>query len=292
MPRQEKRLSRYIKSKKLCILRNLLHRTLGKVNLHILRNTTYNQILKELEKVNNCRYNESRNGFLLKFMLVVENPKKTFKLIPSSKSQLFQDLFVLEILNWKKRGYFVEFGATNGLDLSNTHLLEKEFFWTGILAEPGKNWHHQLRSNRDAYISEKCVWKTSGQMINFNESVYPEFSTIDHLTHFDGIDISRSNRKRYFVETTTLLDLLTDANAPTIIDYLSIDTEGSEYEILKEFEFSKYQFAVITVEHNHNENEIKIDELLNKNGYSRVHREVSDFDGWYLHKTLEKGYGE
>lgn len=292
MSRREKRLSSFVKSKLLLFLRNLLHTILGKVNLHILRNTTYNQILKELEEVNNCRYDESRNGFLLKFMPVVENPKKTFKLVLSSKSQLFQDLFVLEKLNWKERGYFVEFGATNGLDLSNTYLLEKEFFWTGILAEPGKNWHKQLRFNRSTYISEKCVWKSSGQMIHFNESVYPEFSTIDHLTHFDGMEKSRSSRDRYFVETTTLFDLLEGANAPNLIDYLSIDTEGSEYEILKEFEFSKYQFGVITVEHNHNENEFKIDELLNKNGYSRVHREVSDFDGWYLHKSLEKNYSQ
>ena len=290
MPRHEKKLSIYKKSKKLLVFRNLLHRTLGMVNLHIQRNSTHNKILKELEEVNNYRYNESRNGFLLKFMPVVENPKKTLKLIPSSKSQLFQDLFVLEKLNWKKSGYFVEFGATNGLDLSNTYLLEKEFFWTGILVEPGKNWHKQLRSNRSTYISEKCVWKSSDQMIIFNESVHPEFSTIDSLTHFDGMDKSRSSRDRYFVETTTLFDLLQDANAPTLIDYLSIDTEGSEYEILKEFDFSKYQFGVITVEHNHNVNEDKIDELLNKNGYSRVYREVSDFDGWYIHKSLEKGH--
>ena len=292
MSRREKRISFFVKRKLLPFFRNLLHATLGKRNIHILRNTTYNQILSELEKVNNYRYDESRNGFLLKFIPVVENPKKTINLISSSKSQLFQDLFVLEKLNWKERGYFVEFGATNGIDLSNTYLLEKEFFWTGILSEPSKNWHKQLRSNRNAYISEKCIWKSSGQMIHFNESVHPEFSTIDHLTQFDGMEKSRISQDRYFVETTTLLDLLESANAPNLIDYLSIDTEGSEYEILKEFDFSKYQFGVITVEHNHNENESKIDELLNENGYSRVHREVSDFDGWYLHKSLEKRYGQ
>ena len=53
------------------------------------------------------------------------------------KSQIYQDIFVLYTLNWKRNGFFVEFGATNGFDLSNSYLLEKDFGWKGILCEPG-----------------------------------------------------------------------------------------------------------------------------------------------------------
>ena len=69
-------------------------------------------------------------------------------LLQKSKSQLRQDLFVLGVTNFKQNGFFCEFGATNGVDLSNTYLLEKEFNWSGILAEPAKIWHSDLQRNR------------------------------------------------------------------------------------------------------------------------------------------------
>lgn len=58
---------------------------------------------------------------------------------------------------FKQNGFFVEFGATNGIDLSNTYLLETEFGWNGILAEPDKYWHTSLIANRTAIIDIRCV---------------------------------------------------------------------------------------------------------------------------------------
>src|ERR1017187_1984592 len=60
--------------------------------------------------------------------------RQLLKALRISKSQLRQDLMVLSELDFKRGGYFVEFGATNGVTLSNTYLLEKEYGWTGILA--------------------------------------------------------------------------------------------------------------------------------------------------------------
>ena len=74
-----------------------------------------------------------------------------------SPAQLFQDLFVLFSLSQKREGFFVEFGATDGVELSNTLLLERSYGWNGILAEPAKCWHKDLRTNRNCVIDTRCV---------------------------------------------------------------------------------------------------------------------------------------
>jgi hypothetical protein len=84
------------------------------------------------------------------------------------------------------------------------------------------------------------------------------------------------------VRTISLNDLLQKHNAPAEIDYLSIDTEGSEFEILNAFDFSKHRVKVITCEHNYTEMREKIFKLLTENGYSRIYVEFSGFDDWYV----------
>jgi hypothetical protein len=86
-----------------------------------------------------------------------------------SKSQLFQDLFVLFILKEKRNGYFVEFGATNGIDLSNTYLLEKSYGWNGILAEPARCWLRDLKGNRNSSLDFRCIWEKTGKSVPFND---------------------------------------------------------------------------------------------------------------------------
>lgn len=204
------------------------------------------------------------------------------KLLDRSKSQLRQDLFVLSQLNFKTNGFFVEFGATNGVDLSNTFLLEKEFGWSGILAEPAKKWHKHLRKNRSAFLDFDCVWRDSGSILSFNEAEVPELSTLKEFSSLDSQGALRKNSRNYMVKTISLEDLLTKHSAPSKIDYLSIDTEGSEYEILKNFDFTKYKFSIITCEHNYTNNRNRIFELLTMHGYVRVHEVCSKFDDWYI----------
>ena len=206
----------------------------------------------------------------------------TEELEDKSKSQIEQDLFVLHELNDKRNGYFVEFGATNGVDLSNTHLLEKEFGWTGILAEPAKVWSEDLAKNRNCHIDFNCVWSKSGEILEFNEVNAAELSTINVFSSVDEHAKTRANGKKYSVNTISLVDLLKKYNAPKYIDYLSIDTEGSEYEILSEFDFNSYSIKIITCEHNYTPMQEKIYKLLTSKGYVRKFTECSYFDDWYV----------
>jgi FkbM family methyltransferase len=209
-------------------------------------------------------------------------------LLEVSKSQLRQDLFVLSRLNFKENGFFVEFGATNGKDLSNTYLLEKYFGWTGVLAEPGQIWQEPLRLNRpNSLIDSSCVWKTSNEVMIFNETKVPELSTLSMYSGADSHFKARRRGRKYSVKTISLLDLLAKHNAPSHIDYLSIDTEGSEFEILNSFDFNRYTFGVITCEHNDSENRGKVFRLLTANGYERQLETLSRVDDWYVRKSSQ-----
>jgi hypothetical protein len=73
---------------------------------------------------------------------------------------------------------------------------------------------------------------------------------------------------------------------PKIIDYLSIDTEGSEFEILNNFNFNNYKFRIITIEHNYNNNRNKIYKLLIKNGYSIKYKNLTEFEDWYINNSI------
>ena len=204
-----------------------------------------------------------------------------FETLRDSKAQLGQDMFVLSELGFKREGFFVEFGATNGIDLSNSYLLEKKFGWKGILAEPGKKWHADLRANREANIEHDCVWRNTGEELIFNEVDAGELSTIDLFSGSDGHKNERGTGIKYEVRTVSLNDLLDKYNAPKEIDYLSIDTEGSEFEILNAFDFSKHKFKIITCEHNFTPMRESIYSLLTKNGYRRKYTDLSSFDDWY-----------
>jgi FkbM family methyltransferase len=204
-------------------------------------------------------------------------------LLIKSKSQIRQDLFVLSETNFKKGGYFVEFGATNGIDLSNSFLLETEFNWTGILAEPARIWKNKLKSNRpNASVETLCVWKDSKSTLTFNETENPELSTIDDFSDRDFHKDIRRSGKNYEVQTISLNDLLVKHHAPKYIDYLSIDTEGSEYDILKAFDFDEFSIGVITVEHNYTPQRQLIFALLSSYGYKRKYENISAFDDWYV----------
>jgi len=203
--------------------------------------------------------------------------------IEFSKSQLQQDLiaqFLFERNSKRKQGYFVEFGATNGIELSNTFLLEKFFEWDGILAEPSRRYASQLQVNRNCNLDFRCVYSRNGLKINFTEMEIGEHSSIQGYSRTPSGASGDIVRDSYKVETTTLEQLLITYNAPRFIDFISIDTEGTEFLILKDFNFNRFTFGFIAVELSQNIDEI--DKLLITNGYVKVLSNFSGWDGWYV----------
>ncbi len=207
------------------------------------------------------------------------------KVLRNSKSQLGQDILGLSAKGLDKPGFFVEFGASDGFALSNTHLLEKQFGWSGILCEPSKSWHQALLKNRSCVIDTRCVYTSTGKKIGFSENYLGELSSITKFAEPNSSGLLKRTTTSYDVETISLIDLLDYHKAPKHIDFLSVDTEGSELEILEAFDFSKYSFGVICVEHNFADTKGKINKLLLANGYKQVHEDLSDFDDWYVQGT-------
>lgn len=189
-----------------------------------------------------------------------------------SKSQIFQDLLVLYYTKNKKSGFFIEIGAGNGIDLSNSYLLEKKFKWTGIICEPNTKLQKKIKKFRSAKLIKNPITKKNTRTVNFYENKDPYQSSIIRTNNFNKI---------LKINSLSLNCLLKNFNKE--IDYISIDTEGNELEILKNFNFKKYKVKIFTIEHNFNIiKRKKILEIMKKNEYVRIHKSISYMDDWYI----------
>ena len=200
----------------------------------------------------------------------------------TSKSQICQDYFVASYFNFKSNGIFIEFGATDGIKDSNTYSLEKQLNWSGVLVEPIKSFYTKLKENRDAICLNNVLYNTSGNNIPFIESKTKELSTIKGYEMLDKHNRDLNNSLIYDIETISLQDIIEKHLPHKEIDYLSIDTEGSEYQILKNIDFNVYNFKIITVEHNYTKNRQKIYKLLTSFGYERILSNISRWDDYYI----------
>ena len=207
-----------------------------------------------------------------------------------SKSQIFQDLLVLYFTGLKKNGFFLDIGAGDGVNISNTFILEKNFNWNGIVCDPLPTWHKSLEKNRKCIIDKRCVYKSSNLEMIFEDCYKcPEVSGLKDELEMDHNHNLRKDTRSLKVQTVSINDLLEEHNSPRDIDYISIDTEGSEFSILKELDLNKYNVSIFTVEHNFiEEKKNKVKDLLEKNNYLRVFEKISAFDGWYIKQDVPR----
>jgi FkbM family methyltransferase len=180
-------------------------------------------------------------------------------------------------------GIYCEVGGGDGITYSNSYLLEK-LGWRGLIVEPAKANLKQIVKNRSCDVSKKAAWSDSGLELKFVETDNLELSTLDKFKESDSNSSDRiSISGEYLVETASLTDIFEEFDFPGIFEYLSIDTEGSELEVLKGLNFEKFSPLLITIEHNFTANRELVLHFLLALGYKRICNNFSRHDDWYLH---------
>lgn len=208
-----------------------------------------------------------------------------------SHSELKQDILALAVSDSKQNGFFVEFGIMDGIYASNTYLLESQFDWQGIVCEPGKVFHEKIKSQRKCSVDFRAVASKSGDQLAFKET-QTQLGLSGLVDYFNPIERHTKKRKSsegetYLVETVSLADLLEQHDAPEHIDYISMDTEGSELAILENFNFSKYKISLFTIEHNFVDvYRDSIKKIMERNNYINILANRSKYDDWYIHSSL------
>lgn len=195
--------------------------------------------------------------------------------------QFQQDLWVaLKVGHGKKDGYYVDVGAADGVENSNTNLLD-QMGWKGVCIDP----FARNMQRRTCQVFQQPVFSESGKKVQFRAA-----------GDLGGIDSDLGTHKAVaskapLVEfvTATLDEILEKAKAPKWIDYMNIDVEGAEYDVLRGFSLDRYQVGSFTIEHNYEtEKRELIRKLMEAKGYVRVRS--WEVDDWYVHPTLASQY--
>lgn len=161
---------------------------------------------------------------------------------------LYNDLFYKNCVfkNHLSNGYYVEIGGLDGVVNSQSFIFEKHLKWDGIIVEPNPLWHTNLEMFRNCKVSKAAISNQNGNA-EFECRDIPAFSGLKSNSTDNRLsEIGQS----ITVETLTLIDLLNRYNSPDTIDWVSIDTEGGEFDILEHFfeNNSKYTINLINVE--------------------------------------------
>ena len=176
-----------------------------------------------------------------------------------SYAQLGQDLLIDNLLKGKTNGFFIEAGAYDGETFSNTLYFERKRNWTGLLVEADPKLFYLLKNkNRRAFISNACL-----SVKNYAESV--NFTFGNALGGIEATEYTEYILGNGLVQCIPLITYLTVLNI-THVDYLSLDIEGTEIDVIKQIDFKKYTFNVIMIEyaifgHPGNETSSRLDEL-------------------------------
>jgi FkbM family methyltransferase len=190
------------------------------------------------------------------------------------------DRHLAEHLDLSRPGFFVELGANDGLRQSNTYFLEQVHGWRGVLIEPALNNYLDLirnRSTENEFFCAACVsFDHAEEFVRLtyanlmSVSVSLEMDLPDAVQHIrEGSQFLRDDREivDFGAVARPLSDILSEAEAPSRIDLLSLDVEGAEMEVLRGVDHWQHRFDRIVVECR---DVARLDAYLGEAGYRRV----------------------
>lgn len=196
-------------------------------------------------------------------------------------SQYGQDKKIDEILNGKEKGIFIDIGAHNGIAFSNSYFLEKERGWDGFCFEPHPRVYEDLIKNRKCKCINKGVGKNSGNLEFWEITGYAEmlsgFKDNYNSSHIKRIEREILNHGGHKdiknIEVVGFMEFLLNESIDHI-DYLSIDIEGGEEEILMSIDFNKINISVMSVENNYDDP--RIINYMKDKGYNHIKLHIDD----------------
>lgn len=197
-------------------------------------------------------------------------------------SQYGQDCFVAEYFDHKRNGVFVDIGANDGMQLSNSLYLESELGWSGVAVEPLPGAYKKLISSRTCKCIHGCVsdFEGAGEFLEIEGELEMLSGLVDryskrHLRRIqkesDSLAAEGAAEKRAMqvteVPVITFETIIRELEGEDI-DFLSLDTEGGEYEILANIPYTDVRIKLIAVENN--EKTPRIAKLLTDKGFALV----------------------
>jgi hypothetical protein len=157
-------------------------------------------------------------------------------------AQVHQDEAILDLLG--NKGYFVDLAANDAVEWTNTLALERAG-WDGLCVEPNPTYWYGL-SHRKCQVAGALVGATKTKVkVKFRGVFGGIVGKLDEKLANRKKEPNAPVQERY---TAPLIEVLQKFNVPSTIDYLSLDVEGAEYLIMKDFPFDKYSIKIMTVE--------------------------------------------
>jgi len=180
--------------------------------------------------------------------------------------------FIVKHLNSKRNGFFVECGASDGVFISNTLQLERSLGWTGLLVEANPDSFTKLKAvNRNAWRSNTCL-SPQPYPIRLDMFRHKDLNPLTYLKATPNETARGVEWNTTFPVQCFPLSMLMAAIGRTEIDYLSLDVEGVELEILKTIPFDKLRIKLISAEVNFpgKDNKKEIKAFLESLGYKKI----------------------